>query len=163
MNSPAAYFRLCSSCKRPLAFGARYYTCSVSPCNRSKMLLTFCSLPCFQAHVPVVRHREAWAEEQKAPTQAAFEAQKQAERDEEQRTAARPTPTVHKESEMSNEEVLIVVSKVKTYIKGKSGMNTSDAVAAALSELVRKTCDQAIERAKADGRKTVMDRDVTGG
>ncbi len=68
---------------------------------------------------------------------------------------------------MSNEEVakevLIVVSKVKAYIRARSGMNTSDAVAEALSDLVRKAADQAVEAAKADGRKTVMARDVAGG
>ena len=68
---------------------------------------------------------------------------------------------------MSNEaaggEVLIVVSKVKAYIKARSGMNTSDAVSEALSNVVRKACDDAIARAKADGRKTVMDRDLAPG
>lgn len=66
---------------------------------------------------------------------------------------------------MSNEvpkEVLIVVSKVKAYIRARSGMNTSDAVAESLSDVVRAACDTAVERAKADGRKTVMVRDVTG-
>lgn len=65
---------------------------------------------------------------------------------------------------MSNEEVpkevLVVISKVKAYIRAKSTMNTSDAVTEALSELVRTTCDQAIEKAKSEGRKTVMARDI---
>lgn len=62
---------------------------------------------------------------------------------------------------MSDEkEVLIVVSKLKTYIKDKSGMNSSGGVAATLSDQVRALCDQAIENAKKDGRKTVMERDV---
>ena len=65
---------------------------------------------------------------------------------------------------MSNEEgakeVLVVISKVKAYIRAQSSMNTSDAVTEALSDLVRATCDQAIERAKAEGRKTVMARDI---
>lgn len=62
---------------------------------------------------------------------------------------------------MSDEaEVLVVVSKLKNYIREKSeGMNTSASVATALSETIRRLADQAIERAKADGRKTVMDRD----
>jgi len=67
---------------------------------------------------------------------------------------------------MSNEEVpkevLVVISKVKAYIRAKSSMNTSDAVTEALSELVRSTCDQAIERARSEGRKTVMARDISG-
>jgi histone H3/H4 len=59
-----------------------------------------------------------------------------------------------------SEEILVVVSKVKAYIKEKSGgMNTSGSVAEALSRAVCKMCDEAIEKAKRDGRKTVMDRD----
>ena len=56
-------------------------------------------------------------------------------------------------------EVLVVASKIKNYIRGKSGMNTSGAVMSALSEKIRQLCDQAIENAKREGRKTVMDRD----
>ncbi len=56
-------------------------------------------------------------------------------------------------------EVLVVASKIKAYIRGKSGMNTSSAVMDAVSAKVRAMCDQAIENAKSDGRKTVMDRD----
>lgn len=56
-------------------------------------------------------------------------------------------------------EVLVVASKLKNYIRAKSGMNTSAAVMEALSSKVRALCDQAIEKAKSEGRKTVMDRD----
>jgi histone H3/H4 len=56
-------------------------------------------------------------------------------------------------------EVLVVASKLRNYIKTKSGMNTSAAVMEALSNKVRQLCDQAIENAKREGRKTVMDRD----
>jgi hypothetical protein len=180
-----AHFRLCSSCKRPLAFGGSYYTCSVSTCNRSKMTLTFCSVPCFQAHVPTLRHREAWAEQQKAPTREAWLSEQRAAKDEGRhsgaarekeprlvgqapsvvRSTAAATDKTHaalKEPLMSNEEVLVVVSKVKTYIRARAQMNTADAVADAISDVVRAACDRAIERAKADGRKTVMARDVSG-
>ena len=57
------------------------------------------------------------------------------------------------------EDVLVVVSKLKAYVKARSGMNTSDGVVDALSAKIRKLCDAAIEVAHADGRKTVMDRD----
>jgi histone H3/H4 len=57
-------------------------------------------------------------------------------------------------------EVLVVASKVKSYIKDKSGMNTSGAVPEELSKRLAVILDQAIENAKNDGRKTVMDRDV---
>ena len=56
-------------------------------------------------------------------------------------------------------ETLVVVSKLKTYIKSAGDMNTAGNVAPKLSEIVRGLCDQAVEKARADGRKTVMDRD----
>ena len=59
-----------------------------------------------------------------------------------------------------HDDVMVVVSKVKKYIRDRSGMNTSDAIAEALGEHVRKVCDDAIRNAVRDGRKTVLDRDV---
>jgi histone H3/H4 len=58
-------------------------------------------------------------------------------------------------------EVLVVASKLKNYIRTQSGMNTSGAVIEMISNRVRLLCDQAIENAKRDGRKTVMDRDFS--
>ena len=60
----------------------------------------------------------------------------------------------------AHDDVLVVVSKVKKYIRDRSGMNTSDAVAEALGDHVRSVCDEAIRAAAQDGRKTVLDRDV---
>ena len=57
------------------------------------------------------------------------------------------------------EDVLVVVSKLKAYVKARSGMNTSDGVVDVLSDKIRKLCDAAIAVAQADGRKTVLDRD----
>jgi len=58
-----------------------------------------------------------------------------------------------------SKDILVVASKIKNYIRAKSSLNTSAAVMDILSDKVRLLCDQAIERAKADSRKTVMDRD----
>lgn len=63
------------------------------------------------------------------------------------------------ENESGKSDTLVVASKLKAYIREKSGMNTSAAVIDVLSEKIRRLCDQAIEHAKNDGRKTVMDRD----
>jgi hypothetical protein len=63
-------------------------------------------------------------------------------------------------NQYDHDDVLVVVSKVKKYIRDRSGMNTSDAVAEALGAHVRKVCDDAIRNAGRDGRKTVLDRDV---
>jgi len=63
------------------------------------------------------------------------------------------------------DEVLLVVSKLKNYIRAQSEsssgapFNTAGNVAPKLSDLIRQMCDRAIENAKKDGRKTVMDRD----
>lgn len=62
-------------------------------------------------------------------------------------------------SAQSDTEVLVVVSKLKNYVRSKADMNTSGNVAGKISDIVRKLCDEAIEKAKQDGRKTVMDRD----
>jgi hypothetical protein len=66
-------------------------------------------------------------------------------------------------TEMANGEkdVLVVISKLKAYIRSASGMNTAGNVAPALSDIIRRLCDGAIERARSDGRKTVMDRDFS--
>jgi histone H3/H4 len=56
-------------------------------------------------------------------------------------------------------EILIVVSKLKSYIRARSGFNTGDACAEVLSDQVRALCDRAIENARRDERKTVLERD----
>ncbi len=60
----------------------------------------------------------------------------------------------------STQETLVVASKVKAYIRAKSGMNTSASTIDALSEKVRHICDNAILHAQNAKRKTVMDKDI---
>ena len=60
---------------------------------------------------------------------------------------------------MSDKETLVVVSKLKAYVKSSADMNTAGNVTERLSDIVRGLCDEAVARAKADGRKTLMDRD----
>ncbi len=56
-------------------------------------------------------------------------------------------------------EMLIVGTKVKNYVKGKGVMSSSD-VQEAINAALYKLLDRAVERAKANGRKTVQARDV---
>ena len=56
-------------------------------------------------------------------------------------------------------ETLVVVSKIKKFIKDKSDMNTSASAIEALTKVVEKECLKAIEKANQSKRKTVMDRD----
>ncbi len=65
-------------------------------------------------------------------------------------------------SDAETTDTLIVVSKLKKYIKERAELNTSGNVAETLSSIIRSLCDKAIENAKTEGRKTVMDRDFSG-
>lgn len=160
-----AQFRVCSTCRKPIAFAARYYQCSVSTCNRSRTALYFCSVPCWDAHVPEARHRDAWAEETRAPTREAWLEQQRAAAEESSEGSMTDSPRPERKvvSPKSQgdvpREVLVVVSKLKAYIRARSGFNTSDGVADALSDHLRRLCDLAVDNASVDGRKTVLDRD----
>jgi len=176
MSNKRENWRLCSICKKPIGFETPYHECSVSTCNRKRTQLYFCSVRCWDAHVPTMRHREAWAIEKTSPTVASWEAEQEWER---QRSEAKETAAAEKEgsahrrivapaggtpaAELSDgveQEILIIASKLKKYIKARSGMRTSDGVMADLSRLVRQAADEAIQRAAEDGRQTVLDRDV---
>jgi histone H3/H4 len=180
MNDPDTWM-VCSACRKPIGFGATHWVCSVSTCNRQRTRLVFCSVGCWDSHLSVLRHRDAWAVEARAPSRAEWQASEDASDDDEDDIHDRPTPGPtpmpmrnmpppptrrvvetgsSASSAASEDDVLIVVSRMKKYIRDKSGFNTSDAVAVALSEHVRAICDEAIRTAAADGRKTVLDRDV---
>lgn len=60
----------------------------------------------------------------------------------------------------AEDDVLVVASKIRKYVHDKSGMNTSASFYEALSDKLRALCEIAMESARADGRKTVMDRDL---
>lgn len=194
MSEPSQFYKKCSTCKEGIAFGAEYYVCSVSTCNRNKLALYFCSLPCWEAHVPEARHRDAWAEPRTAPLQpdlAAAEGETDGRRLDAHAPAARssarmaelpgrrpdanasvvrpsarmvelpgsPRPAAPAAGGEDEDQVLIVVSKLKKYVRDRSGMNTSDTVVSVLSEHLRRLAAEAIRNAARDGRKTVMDRD----
>jgi len=58
-----------------------------------------------------------------------------------------------------DKEVLVVASKLKKYIKDRSGMNCSADVLEILSDYLRHQANDAIDRAREDGRRTVKARD----
>jgi hypothetical protein len=168
MTSDESAWKRCSTCKKSIGFSATWYACSVSTCNRKRTGLFFCSVECFQAHVPEMRHRDAWAEKQLSPTRAEYEAEQREEREAAERqsgAAAAKSQAVEALSARSSasddppREVLVVVSKLKAYVRARSGMNTSDGVVEVLSDQLRQLCDEAIRNAARDGRRTVMDRD----
>jgi len=181
----------CSACKRDIGLGAVHWVCSVSTCNRHNTNYKFCTVACWDSHVATLRHRDAWAVEERAPrtldappppapprpvpvaapppTTAPAPSRPPAPTSDHPAEPARrviatptPAPAVPAAPVLADAEaeILIVVSKMKKYIRDRSGMNTSDAVADALSDHVRAICDEAIRIAATDGRKTVLDRDV---
>jgi histone H3/H4 len=101
-----------------------------------------------------MNHKSSWAEERRSPgKQEAVSEASEAPR----RVIVATKQTI---SETHDEhEVLIVASKLKQYIKDKYDMNTAASVMDALSKNVRRLTDRAAERARSEGRKTIMDRD----
>jgi hypothetical protein len=157
--SEAIAWRRCSACKNPIALGAIHQVCSVSTCNRPRTGLVFCSVSCWEVHLPSANHREAWAVEKRAPNK--FEPGESPPASVSQRRLVRPSQPAAPQSSSSFGDVLIVASRLKDYVRVKSGgYNTSDRVLEPLSEIVRRVCDQAIENARRDGRMTVLDRDI---
>jgi len=173
-------WRRCSSCRSEIGFGEIHWVCSVSTCARvAKAGLFFCSVGCWEAHLPTMRHREAWAVEARSPSEAEWRAS--ADREEAAPAArARPVlaravapvrsdlrrqvvaaPAPARAHSSGERDVLVVVSKLKKYVKDTSGMNTSDTAIPVLSDHLRRLCDLAAEKAREDGRKTIMDRDFS--
>ncbi len=58
-------------------------------------------------------------------------------------------------------EHLVVASKIKQTIKKRAGMNCASNVLDELTKIVSSEIDKAIEKAKSNNRKTVMDRDFS--
>jgi histone H3/H4 len=56
--------------------------------------------------------------------------------------------------------ILVVASKIKKLVREKAGFNTSAEVLDVLSQRVENLCAAAIEKARADGRKTIKGRDL---
>lgn len=147
---------VCSACRKDIAYGSKHWVCSVSTCNRARTQLVFCSVSCWDSHVATLRHRDAWAVEAFAPAREGGRAPTPMPSPTPSPRSAPPAPL----AVADETETLIVVSKMKKYVRERSGMNCSDAVAERLSDHVRSLCDIAIRNALAAERKTVLDRDV---
>ncbi len=137
--------------------------------------------------MPGARHRDAWAVEQKSPSAAeaarlsatvdvntnsatrSSDASISANDRQPQRRIVTSTPAASATNHASTttnfggqkipREVLVIASRLKEYITARSDYNTSGSVMDVLSDHLRILCDRAIDNARADGRKTVMDRD----
>lgn len=108
-------------------------------------------------HLPGAKHRNAGAIEKCSPSTAQPEESVVPKRIIISNSVT-ASSVPQRKSSMSG-EVLVVVSKMKQYIREMSEMNTSEDVNQIISEMIRGECDKAIANARAEGRKTVMARD----
>jgi hypothetical protein len=158
------FWRKCNSCKKPIAFSTKHYVCSVSTCNGQRTGYVFCSVPCFEVHLPGARHKDAAAIEAKSPMagpgsmSSGVNASAGAGANRKIIVGASSTSPSPSKTQIPR-DVLIIASRLKEYIQARADMNTSGQVMEVLSEFVRRVCDRAIDNARAEGRKTVMERD----
>jgi histone H3/H4 len=150
MQESQNYWRKCANCKKEIKFGNIYQKCSVTTCKKH----VYCSVDCWDIHVPILNHKSAWAEEERAPMYA--ETERPAKRIIVSNNSAKSSSTSSKNIPL---DVLIVVSKLKNYVKEKHDMNTSGNVVEELSHVVREYADRACARARSEGRKTLMGKD----
>ncbi len=156
-------WRKCSSCKKDILLNSKYYECSVSTCTGLRTGYVFCTVSCWEVHLPGAKHRDAGAVEKRSPMTAdASDAGAAGPRriivgSPASVSGSSPAKMANKSS--MSDEVIVVVSKMKQYIRDISDMNTAEDVNKILSDKIRNECEKAIESARADGRKTVMARD----
>lgn len=180
----AGRWRRCSACKKDIALASVYWVCSVSTCNRARTALVFCSVDCWEIHLPTERHRQAFAVEARAPrvpdpSEGVLRMRTTSGHGPVSGTGMAPNAKVPSGNaigaislvrrasaaasaadESSPTDILVVASKLKEYVREGSGFHTSDRVMLVLSDVLRKLCDQAISNARRAGRDTVLDRDL---
>lgn len=110
-----------------------------------------------------MNHKSSWAEENRSPRKESFIAAASSTESSPEaiprRILVQSKSSTPSSEASDNDEILIVASKLKAYIKEKYDMNTAASVMEALSREVRRLSDRACEKARSEGRKTVMDRD----
>lgn len=150
-------WKKCSSCKKSIPLNTKYYVCSVSSCNSKRTGYIFCSVSCFDQHIPMARHKSAGAVEETSPKTA------------EPEKISKPTRRIIKGNKLtppSNKQiskggdVLVIASRFKEFIKEQSEFNTSASVMNSISDHLRHIAMQAIDNARAEGRRTVMEQDL---
>ncbi len=173
----AERWRRCSACKKDIALSAVYWVCSVSTCNRARTALVFCSVDCWEIHLPTERHREAWAVEARAPkvpdpsegrpahahdlrawaglglghgpkSRARARRRRRASCRAARSARSRSYAGVRRRGREQPDRHPGRREQAQGYVREGSGFNTSDRVMLVLSDVLRKLCDQAIRSAR---------------
>jgi LSD1 subclass zinc finger protein len=59
---------VCATCRKLIPPGTSAIRCTVASCNTGRLKLRFCSVKCWEKHVPTARHRKAsYAVDEKLP------------------------------------------------------------------------------------------------
>lgn len=106
-----------------------------------------------------MNHKSAWAEEERAPSKEEASLNGGAEEEGKKRIMISSGQKTLNLGEGIPQDVLIVTSKLKAYVKAKHDLSTSADVIDVLSDIVRRVCDEASDKARSEGRKTLMSRD----
>lgn len=153
------YWRKCIVCKNEINFKTLYFKCSVDSCDKKRSPAQFCTVDCWDVHRSIMSHKSAGADEYESPSRESWLAQ-QASEPKVRIISNSPSKAASPTSGNYNaEDVLVVVSKLKAYVKDRHDLNTAADVIPVLSDILREVCDEAITKARADGRKTLMARD----
>ena len=96
----------------------------------------------------MMRHRDAWASRSRrrprSNTWPSSPKKRKGEDEDGSEEADKARRIVGLSDDGLPKEVLIVVSKLKAYVKARSGMSTSDGAMDVLSSHLRKLCDKAV-------------------
>ena len=149
------FWRKCGNCKKEILFGMAYQKCSISSCRK----FAYCSVDCWSIHDSVMGHKSAYAEEMRAPYKDQVEGVSSPRRKKIIINNKKGPNSPSSVSSNFDKDILIVASKLKKYVKDRHDLNTSANVMDKLSDLVRGLVDNAIDSARREGRKTLMDRD----
>ena len=152
------YWRKCIVCKKEISFSAKYYKCSVSSCDKKRSPAQFCSVDCWDVHRSIMSHKSAGAEEYHSPTKSEW--LKSMNNEPKVRLVSKTSQISNSNlKDVNNDEVLVVVSKLKSFVKDISGLNTSADVIPILSDTLREEVKKAVQNAHREGRKTLMGKD----
>lgn len=149
-TSEQNFWRRCGSCKKEIHYNSPYQVCGNSSCQK----FAYCSIDCWSLHNSIMNHKNGWSEDRVSP-------KKETEGNKRLIIIPKSQNTkneIENKTESEN-EILIVASKLKQYVKDKHELNTAADVMDILSQKVRRLTDQASLKAKSEGRKTLLDRD----
>ena len=116
--------------------------CSVSTCNQTRTALAFCTVSCWDAHLPVARHRERGPRSAPRPARRGGRREREAAPARASGGATPPPPP-------AESEVLSSRAGSRSTSASNPRLSHLRRVLGPLSEIVKRVCDEAIRSAHA--------------